>query len=102
MLWLTTTIVSMVAWADRRSGGRAVSSNTALPTARPVHQIAALLDRVNALVQRVRDMPGGVIPLRKVQRRVDPAGDLAQTTRGEQEGRSEERRVGKECRSRWA
>src|SRR3989442_1470772 len=31
MLWLTTTIVSMVAWADRRSGGRAVSSNTALP-----------------------------------------------------------------------
>src|SRR2546425_819533 len=87
MLWLTTTIVSMPAWADRRTGGPAESRSSAMPTARPPDRLAAaLFDRVNALVQRVRDVPGGVIPLRKVQRRVYPAGDLAQTTRGEQEG----------------
>src|SRR5437870_12285618 len=94
MLWLTTTIVSMVAWADRRSGGRAGSSNTALPTARPVHQIAALLDRVNAVVQRVRDILGGVIRVRKLQRRIGAAGGLVETTRGDEEGGG--KRVGPE------
>src|SRR3989442_1250344 len=70
MLWLTTTIVSMPAWADRRTGGPAESRSSAMPTARPPDRLAAaLFDRVNALVQRVRDVPGGVIPLRKVQRR---------------------------------
>src|SRR2546430_9307908 len=75
MLWLTTTMVSMV-WADRLMDGQRDSSVRA--------RTAALLDRVNALVQRIGDVPGRVVPLGKVQRGVDPAGELAQAARRQQ------------------
>src|SRR4029077_17649107 len=77
-------IVSMVggtAWAVRRSDGRAVSNPSPMPTARPT----ALLEQINPLVQRIGRVPGGVIPFRKIQGRVHPAGDLPQAARREGE-----------------
>src|SRR5205807_9839082 len=65
-------------WAVRRSGGRAVSNPSTMPT--------ALLDQVNALVQRIGGVSGGGVPFRKIQGRVHPARDLAQAARGEPEG----------------
>src|SRR2546429_2159569 len=89
-LRLTTMIVSIVGAGDcanRRTGGRAVSNAVADPTASPpVRQTAvALLDQVNALVQRIGHVASGVVPFRKVQRRVHPAGDLPQAARCERE-----------------
>ena len=37
-------------------------------------------------MQRIGHVPGGVVPLRKVQGRVDPAGELAQAARRQQVG----------------
>src|SRR3989442_23943 len=82
-LRLTTMIVSIVGgtdWAIRRSGGQAVSNPTAMPTARPpVRPCAvALLDQVNALVQRIGHVACGVVPPRKIQGRVHPPAELPQ------------------------
>src|SRR5256886_10737289 len=80
-LRFTMMIVSIVGasdWAVRRSGGRAVSNPSTMPT--------ALLDQVNALVQRIGGVSGGGVPFRKIQGRVHPARDLAQAARGEPEG----------------
>src|SRR5205814_1354072 len=44
------------------------------------------LAQVNALVQRIGGVSGGVVPFRKIQGRVHPARDLAQAARGEPEG----------------
>src|SRR6266700_8109031 len=89
-LRLTTMIVSIVGaadCADRWTGGPAVSHAAADPTASPpVRQTAvALLDQVNALMQRIGHVAGGVVPFRKVQGRVHPAGDLPQAARCERE-----------------
>src|SRR5207302_390325 len=81
MLRFAMMIVSIVGasdWAVRRSGGRAVSNPSTMPT--------ALLDQVNALVQRIGGVSGGGVPFRKIQGRVHPARDLAQAARGEPEG----------------
>src|SRR5947208_1835409 len=80
-LRFTMMIVSIVGardWAVRWSGERAASNPSTMPT--------ALLDQVNALVQRIGGVSGGVVPFRKIQRRVHPARDLAQAARGEPEG----------------
>src|SRR2546430_12891506 len=82
-LRLTTMIVSIVGAGDcanRRTGGPAVSNAVADPTASPpVRQTAlALLDQVNALVQRIGHVASGVVPFRKVKRPVHPAGGLPQ------------------------
>src|SRR5256884_7743325 len=79
-LRFTMMIVSIVGgrdWAVRWSGERAASNPSPMPT--------ALLDQVNALVQRIGGVSGGVVPFRKIQRRVHPARDLAQAARGEPE-----------------
>src|ERR1051326_8535440 len=84
----TMRIVSIVGasdWAGRRSGGRALSKPSTMPTARPPLRPTALLDQVNALVQRIGGVAGGIVPFRKIQRRVPPARDLAQAPRGEAE-----------------
>src|SRR5437867_1417829 len=81
MLWLTTTMVSIV-WADSRTGG---PPDRRIPTASPPVRQTALLDRVNALVQRIGGVPRGVVPLSKVQRCVDPAGEVAQAARRQQQ-----------------
>src|SRR5207245_4371685 len=84
-LRFTTMIVSIVGagrdWALRRSGARAVSSTNTNPTAGPPDRRTGLLDQLDALMQRVGDVTSGIVPLRKIQRRVDPAGDLAQAAR---------------------
>src|SRR6266536_6024196 len=79
-LRFTMMIVSIVAadWAVRRSGGRAVSKPSTTPTVCPPDRQTALFDQVNALVQRIGDVPPGVVPFRKIQRRVDPSGNLPQ------------------------
>src|SRR5437660_4784588 len=87
-LRFTMMIVSIVAadWAVRRSGGRAVSKPSTTPTVCPPDRQTALFDQVNALVQRIGGVAGGVVPFRKIQGRVHPARDLAQAARGEPEG----------------
>src|SRR5213082_914279 len=80
-LRFTTMIVSIVVagdWADRRTGEPAVRTAPAAPT-------ASLFDQVNALVQRIGGVAGGVVPFRKIQRRVHAARDLAQAPRGQPE-----------------
>src|ERR1051325_7987523 len=85
-LRLTMTTVSMT-WADRRTGGPAESSSSDMPTARPPPpaSLSALFDRVNALVERIVDVPGAVVPLGKIQRRVDAPRQLSQPPSREQE-----------------
>src|SRR5213593_3967666 len=87
-LRFTTTIVSIVGgtdWAVRRSGEQVVSNPRMMPTACPPVRPTALLDQVNALVQRVGHVASGVVPLRKIQGRVHAAGDLPQPARRERE-----------------
>src|SRR6266516_3808488 len=86
-LRFTMMIVSIVAadWAVRRSGGRAVSKPSTTPTVCPPDRQTALFDQVNSLVQRIGGVAGGVVPFRKIQRRVHPARDLAQAPGGEAE-----------------
>src|SRR5437588_10469237 len=77
----TTMIVSIVVaadWADSRAGEPAARSAPAAPT-------ASLFDQVNALVQRISGVAGGLVPFRKIQRRVHAARDLAQASRGQPE-----------------
>src|SRR6266516_3484326 len=74
-LWFTTMTVS-ITWADRRTGGLAHSSSSDTPTARPPVRPSTLLDRVNALVKRIDHVPRAVVPLRKIQRRIDAARQL--------------------------
>src|SRR5256886_17641492 len=78
-LRFTTMIVSIVVaadWADSRAGEPAARSAPAAPT-------ASLFDQVNALVQRIGGVAGGLVPFRKKKRRVDAARDLAQAPRGQ-------------------
>src|SRR5438045_1038890 len=80
-LRFTTMIVSIVVaadWADSRAGEPAARSAPAAPT-------ASLFDQVNALVQRIGGVAGGLVPFRKIQRRVHAARDLAQAPRGQPE-----------------
>src|SRR2546430_16178146 len=87
-LRLTTMIVSIVGgtdWAVTRSGGRAVSNPSTMPTACPTVRPSALLDQVNALVQRIGHVAGGVVPFRKIQGRVHAPGDLPQPAGRERE-----------------
>src|SRR5438552_637365 len=83
-LRLTTTTVSMT-WADRRTGRLADRSSSDMPTARPPFRVIALFDRVNALSERIDDVPGAVVPLGKIQRRVDAPRQLSQPAGREQE-----------------
>src|SRR5216110_2990748 len=79
-LRFTMMIVSIVGardWAVRWSGERAASNPSTMPT--------ALLDQVNALVQRIGHVAGGVVPFRKIQGRVHAPGDLPQPARRERE-----------------
>src|SRR5689334_15706587 len=88
-LRFTTMIVSIVgagAWPDRRTGGPAVRSAVAVPTASPPVRQTALFEQINALVQRIGGVAGGVVPFRKIQRRVHATGDLAQAARRQPEG----------------
>src|SRR5205814_5605658 len=81
-LRFTTMIVSIVVagdWADSRTGEPVARS---APAAAPT---ASLFDQVNALVQRISGVAGGLVPFRKIQRRVHAARDLAQAPRGEPE-----------------
>src|SRR2546426_1208965 len=80
-LRLTTMIVSIVGagdWPDRRTGGPTATTPAATP-------IASLLEQVNALVERIGHVAGGVVPFREIQSRVHPAGDLPQAARREGE-----------------
>src|SRR3989454_8078020 len=87
-LRFTTMIVSIVGagdWPDRETGGPAVRSAVAVPTASPPVRPTALLDQVNALVQRIGHVAGGVVPFRKIQGRVHAPGDLPQPAGRERE-----------------
>src|SRR5436853_3208450 len=80
-LRFTTMMVSILgagAWPDRRTGGPAVRTATAAA-------IASLLEQINALVQRLGHVAGGVVPFRKIQGRVHAPGDLPQPARRERE-----------------
>jgi len=61
--------------------------------------VAALKRLFDELGERFKDRPGGYTRIIKLGRR---AGDGAELAIIELLGRSEERRVGKECRSRWS
>src|SRR5688572_8430153 len=99
-LWLTTTMVSMV-WADRRTGGPADKSVNATPTASPPDRLsAALLDCVNALTERIGHVPRAVVPLRKVQRRVHSARELAQPARCQAERAADRVRLERAAQAR--
>src|SRR5437867_5452317 len=74
-LWFTTMTVSNT-WADRRTAGLADSSSSDMPTARRPVRPSTLLDRVNALVKGIDHVPRAVVPLRKIQRRIDAARQL--------------------------
>src|SRR2546426_873403 len=79
-LRFTTMMVSILgagAWPDRRTGGPAVRTATAA--------IASLLEQINALVQRVGHVAGGVVPFRKIQGCVHATRDLPQPARRERE-----------------
>lgn len=68
------------AWAGSRAESTATTT-AAVPIARqPARDRAAvlLLDQVNALVQQIGRVTGRIVPLREVQRRIDPARDLPQ------------------------
>src|SRR6266550_6727477 len=87
-LRLTTMIVSIVGagdWPDRWTGGPAVRSAVAVPTASPPVRQTDLFEQVNALVQRIGHVAGGVVPFRKIEGRVHPPGDLPQPARRERE-----------------
>src|SRR2546430_17231966 len=82
-LRLTTMMGLIVGGGDCANGwtgGPAVSNAVADPTASPpVPQTAvALLDQVNALVQRKGHVASGGVPFRKIKRPVHPAGGLPQ------------------------
>src|SRR2546421_4297170 len=80
-LRFTTMMVSIVGagdWPDRLTGGPAVRTATAAA-------IASLLEQINALVQRVGHVAGGVVPFRKIQGRVHATRDLPQPARRERE-----------------
>src|SRR5206468_8855879 len=80
-LRFTTMMVSILgagAWPDRRTAGPAVRTATAAA-------IASLLEQINALVQRVGHVAGGVVPFRKIQGRVHATRDLPQPARRERE-----------------
>src|SRR2546430_3005053 len=51
----------------------------------PPARTASLFDQVNALVQRISGVAGGLVPFRKIQRRVHAPRDLAQAPRGQPE-----------------
>src|SRR5438445_728024 len=83
--WLTTTTVSM-ACARRRAVGQTDSRIVRRPMDRPtVRPSGRLLDRVKALVQRVRHVARGVVPRREVEGGVYAAGDLAHPARDQRE-----------------
>src|SRR5438876_2382436 len=84
--WLTTTTVSIV-WPDSGAVGPTDSKAARRPTDR-------LLDRVKALVQRVRHVARGVVPRREVEGGVYAAGDLAHPARDQRE--SAAHRIGPE------
>src|SRR2546422_11588782 len=76
-LRFTTMIVSILgagAWPDRRTGGPAVRTATAAA-------LASLLEQINALVQRVGHVAGGVVPFRKKQGRVHATPGLPEPAR---------------------
>src|SRR2546429_1054482 len=76
-LRFTTMMVSIVGagdWPDRLTGGPAVRTATAAA-------IASLLEQINALVQRVGHVAGGVVSFPKIQGRVPPTPGLPQTPR---------------------
>src|SRR5437879_8151415 len=88
-LRFTTMMVSILgagAWPDRRTGGPAVRTATAAA-------IASLLEQINALVQRVGHVAGGVVPFRKIQGRVHATRDLPQPARRERERDAERDRL---------
>src|SRR5712691_8572020 len=59
-------------WPNKRTGAPTVR------TAAAAAPIASLLEQINALVQRIGHVTGGVVPFSKIQGRVHPAGDLSQ------------------------
>src|SRR6267143_6728175 len=78
-LRFTMMIVSIAGaddWPNKRTGAPRVRTANAAP-------IASLLEQINALVQRIGHVTGGVVPFRKIQGRVHPAGDLPQAARRE-------------------
>src|SRR2546421_10014268 len=75
--WLTTTTVSIV-WPESGAVGPTDSKAASRPTDR-------LLDRVKALVQRVRHVARGVVPRREVEGGVYAPGDLAHPARDQRE-----------------
>src|SRR3989442_6146674 len=68
---------SMV-WADGGMAGKTERTATATASAGPPIRLSGLLDQMNALMERVGHVTSGIVPLRKIQRRVDPARDLAE------------------------
>src|SRR5207244_9808695 len=80
-LRFTTMMMSIVVaedWPDRPTGRPAVKMAAAGP-------MVSLFDQVNALVQRIGHVAGGVVPFRKIQGRVHAPGDLPQPARRERE-----------------
>src|SRR5882762_10528870 len=75
---MIVSIVGAGDWPARRTGGPAVRTASAAA-------IAGLLEQINALVQRISHVAGGVVPFRKIQGYVHPAGDLPQAARRERE-----------------
>src|SRR2546426_11899088 len=83
--WLTTTTVSM-ACARRRAVGQTDSRGVRRPMDRPtVRPAGPLLDRVKALVQRVRHAARGGGPRREGEGGGYAAGDLAHPARDHRE-----------------
>src|SRR6185295_14031728 len=75
---MIVSIVAVVDWPARRTGGPAAKSAVAVPTASPAVRQTALFEQINALVQGIGHVAGGVVPFRKIQGCVHPAGDLPQ------------------------
>src|SRR2546427_11281207 len=71
---MIVSIVGTGDWPARRTGGPAVRTASAAA-------IASLLEQINALVQRIGHVVGGIDPFRKIQGCVHPAGDLPQSAR---------------------
>src|SRR2546426_4671285 len=75
-----------MACARRRAVGQTDSRIVRRPMDRPtVRPSGRLLDRVKALVQRVRHVARGVVPRREVEGGVYAAGDLAHPARDQRE-----------------
>src|SRR2546425_8495379 len=79
---MIVSIVGTGDWPARRTGGPAVRTASAAA-------IASLLEQINALVQRIGHVAGGVVPFRKIQGCVHPAGDLPQAARDRKKHTSE-------------